>query len=268
MPNTIHPTAIVDPSAVLGDNNTIGPFSIIEADTHIGDNNVIEPHVIVKQYTRIGNNNAIHSFVTLGDIPQDLKFNGERTELWIGDSNTFREHATVHRGTVQDEGKTRIGNGNLFMTSIHVAHDCVIGNNVIMSSNASIAGHVHLEDNCIIGGFAGIHQFTHIGIYSFIAAMSGIARDVPPYMIASDRRSVATIHGINLVGLRRAGVSRDAIHALKEVATILWKTEGETRDVLLEKIDTLYGTFEEVQTFLTFVRNTKRGILGLTSEEE
>ena len=268
MANTIHPTAIIDPSATIGSDNVIGPFCIIEADTHIGDGNIIEAHSVIKRYTRIGNQNRIHSFVMLGDIPQDLKFNGEKTELWVGDSNTFREHATVHRGPVQDDAKTVIGNNNLFMTNIHVAHDCVIGNHVIMSSNASIAGHVHLEDHCIIGGFAGIHQFTRIGIYSFIAAMSGIARDVPPYMIASDRRSVATIHGINLVGLRRAGVSREAIHALKEASTILWKTEGETREVLLDKIDELYGTFEEIQTFLTFIRNTKRGILGLTSEEE
>lgn len=268
MSNTIHPTAIIDSTAELGSNNIIGPFAIIEAHTHIGDGNIIEPHAIVKEYTRIGHNNRIHSFVALGDIPQDLKFNGEKTELWIGDTNTFREHATVHRGTIQDQGKTIIGHNNLFMTNIHVAHDCVIGNHVIMSSNASLAGHVRLEDHCIIGGFAGIHQFTRIGTYAFIAAMSGIARDVPPYMIASDRRSVATIHGINLVGLRRAGVSREAIHALKEVSTILWKTEGETREALLDKINILYGTFEEVQTFLRFVRSTKRGILGLTSEEE
>lgn len=266
--NTIHPTAIIDPSADIGSGNTIGPYVIIEADTVIGNDNVLQSHSIVKQYTSIGNNNTIHSFVALGDVPQDLKFKGEKTQLIIGDNNTFRECATVHRGTAGDHSITKIGNNNLLMTSVHVAHDCILGNSVIMSTGASIAGHVQLNDFCVIGGCSGIHQFCRIGQHAFIAAMSAIGRDVPPYMIASDRRTVATIHGINLIGLRRCGIKKDALAALKDATTLIWKQQCSDRDTCLSTLRAKYPHIEEIHILLDFIQSSKRGILGLTQEEE
>ena len=266
--NTIHPTAIIDPSAHIGTGNVIGAYVIVEADTIIGDNNILQPHSIIKQYTTMGNNNTLHSFVALGDIPQDLKFKGEKTQLIIGNNNTFRECTTVHRGTAGDHSITKIGDHNLLMTSVHVAHDCVLGNNVIMSTGASIAGHVQLNDFCVVGGCSGIHQFCRIGQHAFIAAMSAIGRDVPPYMIASDRRTVATIHGINLIGLRRCGMTKDALAALKDATTLIWKQQCSDREACFATLKAKYPHIPEIQILLEFIQSSKRGILGLTQEEE
>ncbi|MGL4722507.1 MAG: acyl-ACP--UDP-N-acetylglucosamine O-acyltransferase [Desulfovibrionaceae bacterium] len=267
MSNTIHPTAIIHPTAVLGSGNIVGPYAIIEEDVSIGNNNILESHCIIKKYTSIQDANSIHSFAVLGDTPQDLKFAGEKTFTRIGSNNTFREFVTVHRGTAGDKGITTIGDNNLFMAHVHIAHDCVVKNGIVLSVSATLGGHVHLDDYCIIGGFVAIHQYTRIGKYTFLAAMSGIAKDVPPFMMASDRRSVATVHGVNLVGLRRAGFNKETIHALRSISKIFWKSHGLDAQERIAEIQKSYGEYPQVQEFIVFVNSSVRGILGWNSED-
>ncbi len=205
----IHSHALVDSSAQVADDVTIGPFSVIGADVEIGAGTVIESHVVINGPTKIGKDNHIFQFASVGERPQDLKYNNEVTQLVIGDRNKIREYATLHRGTVDDEGLTTVGNDNLFMISSHVAHDCRIGNNVIMANSASLAGHVEVGDYAILGGFTTVHQFTRIGAHCFTGFASAIDRDVLPFFTVAGNRARA--FAINKEGLKRRGYSVEAI---------------------------------------------------------
>ncbi|MDA3868574.1 MAG: acyl-ACP--UDP-N-acetylglucosamine O-acyltransferase, partial [Gammaproteobacteria bacterium] len=187
----ISPHAIVDSSAILAEDVSVGPFSIIGADVEIDSGTIIESHVVIKGPTKIGRDNHIFQFASVGEQPQDLKYAGEPTRLEIGDRNTIREYATLNRGTVDDKGITSVGNDNLFMISSHVAHDCHIGNNIIMANAVALAGHVHIEDYAILGGYTTVHQFTRIGAHSFSGFATAIDRDVPPYFTIVGNRARA-----------------------------------------------------------------------------
>lgn len=254
----IHPTAVIEPGAVLGQNVKVGPFCYIAANVVIGDDTVLESHVVLKGPTVMGKGNHFYQFTSIGEDCQDKKYNGEPTELVIGDNNVFRENCTVHRGTVQDKGITRIGSNNLFMNNTHVAHDCVIGDNVIFASGAQSAGHVHVGDWAILGGMTGIHQFCHIGAHAFIGGGSIVVKDVPPYLMAHGAHAVPA--GLNVEGLKRRGFSSDAILEVRRAYKEVYRkglTVQEALDALAEKA----AEFPEVKAFTDFIANSSRGII-------
>lgn len=256
--STVHPTAIIDPSAKLGVGVSIGPYSVIGADVEIGDNTWIGPHVVVNGPTIIGADNKIHQFSSIGEAPQDLKYNGEPTRLEIGDRNTIRECVTINRGTVSGGGLTRVGSDNLLMAYIHIAHDCVIGNHVIFSNNASLAGHAHVGDYVILSGFTLVHQFCAIGDYAFTGMGSAISKDVPPYLMISG--NPAAPHGLNKVGLKRRGFSEQQIRNLIQVYKILYR-QGLSLEEATAQIEEMAKTNEEVARFAEFLKNSKRSII-------
>lgn len=218
----IHPTAIVDPKASLADDVEIGPYSIIGPDTEIGAGTRIGPHVVVGAHTRIGARNTFFQFSSIGEAPQDKKYRDEATRLEIGDDNTVREFCTLNRGTAQDAGVTRIGSNNWIMAYVHMAHDCQVGSHTIFANNAQIAGHVHVGDYAILGGFTVVHQFCRIGAHSMTAMGTILLQDLPPYVTASGNTAVP--HGINSEGLRRRGYSAAAISAIKRAYKTLYKS--------------------------------------------
>lgn len=213
MTQKIHSTAIVHDGAVLGQNVEIGPYCIVGEFVKIGDNTILKSHVVVEGDTQIGRNNIIFPFAVIGVVPQDLKFAGEKSRLIIGDNNTIREHVTLHLGTKDGAMETIIGNKCLLMVGVHIAHDCVVGNNVILANNATLAGHVQVGNNVVIGGLSAVHQFVRIGKNAMIGGMSGVEADVLPYATVMGER--ASLSGLNLVGMRRAGIERTDIHALR-----------------------------------------------------
>lgn len=253
----IHSTAIIDPGAKLGENVEVGPYSVIGANVTVGDGTVIGPHVVVRGPTRIGRNNRIFQFASVGEDCQDKKYRGEPTELEIGDDNVIRECVTIHRGTVQDKGITRIGNGNLFMAYVHVAHDCVVGSDCIFANNASIAGHVHVGDGVILAGFSGVHQFCHIGSFAMAAMYSVVNKDVPAYVMVQGYPARA--RGMNLEGMRRRGYSRDLIRDLRHVYKLLYRSSLKTEEALREMAP-LAEQHPEVALFMESVRASERGI--------
>lgn len=256
--NTIHPQAIIEPGAVIGDDVTIGPWTYISKDVVIGDNCNISSHVVINGPTRIGENNRIFQFASIGEDCQDLKYAGEPTELVIGDNNVFRECCTVHRGTIQDDGVTSIGSNNLFMAYTHIAHDCVVGNYCIMANNASIAGHVHVGDHAILGGMSGVHQFCHIGAHSFIAANSLVLKDVPAYVMASGQP--AKPFGLNSEGLKRRGFEKNAIVNIKRAYKEVYRKGLSVEDALTE-VAKLVEQSHEVKAFADSVKLSTRGII-------
>jgi len=217
----IHPTALVDASARLGANVEIGPYSIVGPEVEIGDDTWVGPHVVINGPTRIGKANRIFQFASLGEQPQDKKYAGEPTTLEIGDRNTIREFCTFNRGTTQDAGATRVGNDNWIMAYVHIAHDCQVGNQTIFANNAQLAGHVHVGDWAILGGFTVVHQFVRIGAHSMTAMGTILLQDLPPYVTASGNPSAP--HGINSEGLKRRGFSAEAIAALKRAYKTLYR---------------------------------------------
>jgi len=216
----IHPTAVVDPSAQLDENVEVGAYTIIGADVAIGRGTRIGPHALVRGPTEIGRDNRVFQFASVGEDPQDKKYGGERTRLTIGDRNVVRESATIHRGTVQGCGETRIGNDNLFMAYSHVAHDCIIGDQVIMANAASLGGHVVIEDWAILGGFTIVHQFCRIGAHSFSAMGSVVSKDVPPYVTIDGHPAVP--RGINSEGLKRRQFSSEQISSIRRAYRVLY----------------------------------------------
>ncbi len=211
----IHKTAIIGKNTIIGKNVSIGAYSIIEDNVKISDNNTIKSSVYIAGNTEIGPGNIFYPFCSIGSLPQDLKFNNEKTYLEIGSHNTFREHSTVNLGTVGGGGITKIGNNSLFMIGSHIAHDCIIGNNVVMANQATLGGHVIVESNAIIGGLSGIHQFCRIGSLSMIGGLSAVENDVVPFGLVTGNR--AKLLGLNIVGLRRANYSNQIIIELKEI---------------------------------------------------
>ncbi len=218
----VHPTAIVDPQAQLAADVTVGPYSVIGANVEIGAGTSIGPHVVIGEHTRIGARNTIFQFCSIGEAPQDKKYAGEPTRLEIGDDNTIREFCTLNRGTTQGAGVTRVGNHNWIMAYVHLAHDCQIGNHTIFANNAQLAGHVHVGDHAILGGFTVVHQFCRIGAHSITAMGTILLQDLPPYVTASG--NTAEPHGINAEGLKRRGLSVDAIAAIKRAYKTLYKS--------------------------------------------
>lgn len=254
----IHETAIVHADAILAEDVEVGAYTVIGAQVELGPGCWIGPHVVLNGPMRMGRNNRVFQFCSLGEAPQDLKYGGESTRLEIGDGNTFREFASVNRGTVGGGGITRIGNANLFMGYTHVAHDCVIADNVIFSNASQIAGHVEIGNHVILGGFTKVHQFTHLGEHCFTGISTIITRDVPPYVIVAG--SEAKTYGINKVGLRRRGFAEDTINALHTAYKALIRRRGG-RDEALGQIDALRAVHPEVQRFVDFIEQSERGIV-------
>ena len=254
----IDPKAIIDIKAEIDEDVTIGPFSIIGADVKIDSGSHIGPHVVIKGSTSIGKENRIYQFTSIGEDPQDQKYADEDTRLEIGDRNIIREFTTMHRGTLQDHGLTQIGSDNLFMAYTHVAHDCIIGDQVIMANGASIAGHVHLGDHAILGGFTLVHQFTQIGAFSFSAMGSAITQDIPPFVMVGGRPTRP--HGINSVGMERHGISPDVVRQIRKAYKILYKTNMRLEDAI-EEMEDLAGESKELSDMVSFLRNVTRGIL-------
>jgi UDP-N-acetylglucosamine acyltransferase len=255
----IHQTAIVSKSAELGSNVEIGAYSIIGDEVRIGSSTTIGPHVVIGNYTTLGERCRVFQFCSIGEIPQDLKFDRDsRTELVVGNDNTFRECVTINRGTTGGGGKTVLGNNNFLMAYSHVAHDCRIGNQVIMANAASLAGHIHIEDCAIIGGLVGVHQFVHIGAYAMIGGLTGVSKDVPPYMMAVGER--AELYGINLTGLKRRGFSENSIRELKTAYKIIFRS-GLTLARAFEKIAEEGLSCAEVEHLVSFIKNSERGII-------
>ena len=252
----IHNTAIIDASAKIADVVRIGPYCVIEADVEIQSGTIIEPHVVIKGSTSIGKDNHIFQFASIGEQPQDLKFAGEKTRLEIGDRNTIREYVTMNRGTEQGGGVTRIGSDNLFMAYTHVAHDCILGNHIVLANNATLAGHVTVDDFAILGGFTSVHQFTRLGAHCFTGFATALDRDVLPYFIVAGNRARAI--GINKEGLKRRGFSAEAIRSLQEVFKTLVKAKGSHQEAL-EKAKLLAKDSVEMQQVLDFLEKSQRG---------
>lgn len=254
----IHSSAIIAPGAQLGENVSVGPFSVIGEHVQIGDNTVIGPHVVIAGHTTLGCDNRVFQFASLGDEPQDKKYAGEPTRLEIGDRNTIREFCTFNTGTAQDAGVTRVGNDNWIMAYVHVAHDCQVGSKTIFANNAQIAGHVHVDDHAILGGFTAVHQFVRIGAHSMTGLGTVLFQDLPPYVTAAG--NTASPYGINSEGLRRRGFSSESIMALKRAYRTLYKS-GLTLEEAKAKLEEESVAHPEIQLLLDFLGVSKRGIV-------
>jgi len=255
----IHATAIVHPKAELDSDVEIGPYAIVGEHVKIGRGTKVGAHTVIDGWTTIGENNQIFHLASVGAVPQDLKYKGEETYLKIGDRNIIREFATLHLGTVTGNGETTVGSGNLFMAYSHVAHDCSIGNGVVMANAATLAGHVKVEDYAILGGLSAIHQFTRIGAHAMIGGGTLVGMDIPPYTITTGDRRDARLRGLNLVGLKRHNFSDEVIASLKKAYKILVLSDLKLKDAL-ERIKNEVPSSPEVDHFTTFVETAQRGI--------
>lgn len=254
---TISPTAIISPDAQLAEGVKVGHYSIIGADVKIGKNTIIGPHTVIDNYTHIGEDCNIFQFCSIGASPQDLKFGGEKTRVVIGNANTIREFVTIHRATSADIGVTTIGNNNLLMAYVHIAHNCKLGNNIIMSNAATLAGHIHVEDHAIIGGLSGVHQFCRIGAHCMIGGASAVASDVPPYTIAQGNR--AKLFGLNLIGLKRRNFSEKTIKAITDAYRIVFRS-SLLLEKAIKKVEAEVDDLPEVRNFIKFIKESERGI--------
>jgi UDP-N-acetylglucosamine acyltransferase len=248
----IHPTAIVEPGAQLAETVKIGPYCVVGADVTLDDGVELVSHVVVAGYTRIGPRTRIFPFASIGHQPQDLKYKGERTSLVVGSQNIIREHVTMNPGTVGGGGLTKVGDNGLFMIGVHIAHDCKVGNNVIMANNATLGGHVEVSDFAFMGGLSAVHQFVRIGPHAMIGGMTGVEADVIPYgLVMGDR---ARLSGLNIVGLKRRGFSRDDIHHLRTAYRLLFAQEG-TMAERLDDVSALYKDSKPVMEIVAFIRS-------------
>jgi UDP-N-acetylglucosamine acyltransferase len=254
----IHPTALVDPGARVAADATIGAYSIIGPDVVIGAGTVVGPHVVVTGHTTLGMRNRIYQFASIGEVPQDRKYGGEPTTTTIGDDNVFREYVSIHAGTVQDRGDTRIGNGNLFLAYTHVAHDCVVGNFTTFSNNAQIAGHVHIDDWVVMGAYSGVHQFGRIGAHAFVATFAVVLQDVPPFTTVSGYP--AKPYGTNNEGLRRRGFTAEDILEVRRAYKALYR-ENLTLDEARAKIAAAALRTPALQPLVEFLAVPGRGIV-------
>lgn len=254
----IHPTAVIDPKAQLAENVSVGAFSVIGADVTIGAGSKIGPHVVIEGPTSIGEDNEIYQFASVGAAPQDKKYSGEPTQLIMGDRNLIRENVTINRGTIQDIGKTVIGDDNWIMAYVHIAHDCVVGSHTIFANNATLAGHVHIHDYAILGGFTLVHQFCHIGEYSFTGMGTSLSKDLPPYVMAHG--APALPRGINREGLKRNGFDVESIARIKDCYRMLYRQDLQFRQAL-EKIEEAYPDNDEIVLLSKFCKRSERGII-------
>ncbi len=254
--NNIHATAIIENGASIGENVSIGAYTIIGEDVVVGDNTTIGSHTLIEGCTTIGKNNKIFSHAVLGSIPQDLKFDGEKTILIIGDNNTIREHTLLNTGTAGGGGKTVIGNECLLMGHVHIGHDCILGDNIVVANSCAIAGHVQIDNNVVVGGMSAIHQFCKIGEQAMIGGGSILVQDIPPFCICEGNR--ATLRSLNINGLRRRFKDRSDIDAIKKAYKKIFDSGLAIADVANEILETTNNTY--VKQLATFVINTKRGI--------
>lgn len=253
----IHPTAIISSEAHLEEGVEIGPYSIIGPDVNIGKNTIIGPHVVIDSQTDIGEGCRIFQFASIGAAPQDLKFKGEKTRTIIGNYNTIREYVTIHRATSADIGVTIMGDYNLLMAYCHVAHNCKLGNRIVMANAANLAGHIHVEDNAIIGGLTGIHQFVRIGAHCIIGGCSAVAKDVPPFVMASG--NMAKLYGLNMIGLKRRNFSAETIQSLKQAYRLVFRSSLLLKTAI-GKVKSEVADIPEVRQFVDFIQNSQRGI--------
>ncbi|HNB67340.1 acyl-ACP--UDP-N-acetylglucosamine O-acyltransferase [Accumulibacter sp.] len=254
----IHPSAIIHPGARLGANVTIGPYSIIGEHVEIGDNTVVGPHVVISGRTRIGCDNRIFQFCSLGEVPQDKKYSGEPTCLEIGDRNTIREFCTFNLGTAQDVGITRVGDDNWIMAYVHIAHDCQVGKHTVFANNAQLAGHVHVDDWAILGGYTGVHQFCRIGAHAMTAVGTVVLQDIPPFVMAAG--NTASPFGINAEGLKRRGFSADALLVLKRAYRTVYKS-GLMLEEARSRLEQEVIAHPEIRPLVDFLAVSKRGII-------
>ena len=264
---SIHPTAVVDPQSQIDESVEIGPYAVIEGDVQIGPDTVVKSHAHISGPTRIGARNQVGSFTSVGAPPQDMHYQGEPTELVIGDDNVIREYVSIHRGTVASRGKTIIGNRNMLMAYTHVAHDCLIGDQVILANVATLAGHVEIGSHVSLGGLVAVHQFCRIGAHTYVGGLSGISLDVPPYVIIAGTRNRMRISGINKIGMRRSGMSRETIAKLEEAFKIIFRSPHLLLNDALVKVREEITDCPEVDVMVEFFRSSKRGVVKRTIDD-
>ena len=253
----IHPTAVVDPHAELANDVVIGPYVVIGANVKIAAGTKIQSHAVVDGLTTMGRGNVVFPFATVGTIPQDLKYRGEPSELIIGDNNTIREFASLNPGTVGGGMITRVGSQNLLMMYCHIAHDCIVGNRNVIANGATLGGHVVIEDNVIVGGLVGIHQFVRIGSGAILGAGSMVSKDVPPFCNATGDR--AKLHGLNVEGMKRRGFDKAKIDAIHKAYRVVFRSKLKTNEAL-EKIRKELPALQEIEQFVSFIAASERGI--------
>lgn len=254
----IHPSSIVEDGAIIGAGVRIGPFCYVGAQVEIGAGTVLKSHVVINGITKIGRDNEIYQFASIGEVNQDLKYAGEPTRVEVGDRNRIRESVTIHRATEQGGGLTKVGSDNLLMINTHIAHDCVIGNRCILANNATLGGHVSVDDFAIIGGMTAVHQFCVIGAHVMIGGCSGVAQDVPPYVIAQGNH--ATPFGLNVEGLKRRGFEKETQQAIRNVYKLIYRS-GKTLEEVKPEIEALAAKHTAVQAFIDFFARSTRGII-------
>jgi UDP-N-acetylglucosamine acyltransferase len=257
MGTIIHPTAIVSPKAKLGENVTVGPFTIIEDDVQIGDGSSIASNALIANGTRLGRECKVYHGAALGTPPQDLKFRGEITTLEVGDHTVIREFVTMNRGT-HERWKTLVGNHCFFMAYTHVAHDCIVGNHVILANSANMGGHVIIEDHAVVGGIVAIHQFSHIGCHSMIGGGFRVTKDVPPYVLAG--QEPLAFSGLNIVGLRRRNFPQETIQLIEKAFQLIYYSQLNVSQAL-ERIKRDLPATDEMKHIVDFIEKSKRGII-------
>ncbi len=253
----IHPTAIVSPKAHIAANVSIGPYSIVAENVKIGAGTTIGPHTVIDPFVEIGSNCQIYQYAAIGAPPQSLKFKGEESHVIIGSGCIIREFVTIHRGTQFGGGYTRIGENCFLMAYTHIAHDCVVGKQVVMANNATLAGHITIGDHATIGGLVAIHQFVRVGEYAFVGGKSAVVKDIPPYVIAAGDR--ARLHGLNQVGLKRHGFSSASLAELKKTYRLIFRI-GLTLNEAIERVVAEVEPVPEVKNFIAFIKASQRGI--------
>ena len=254
----IDKTAIIDPTARIAANVQIGPWTIIGPEVEIGEGTWVGPHVVINGPTKIGKDNKIYQFASIGEVPQDKKFRGERTFLEIGDRNVIREFCTFNRGTAQDKSVTRIGNDNLFMAYVHIAHDCQVGNHTIFANNASLAGHVIIEDFVVLGGFAVVAQTCRVGVHSFATGGAAIDKNVPPFVKVSGH--YAKPYGLNTVGMKRRGFAVETMLNLRRAYKVIYR-KGLTIKEAVKQLQVMTLECPEIQLFIDFINLSEQGIV-------
>ena len=252
----IHPTALIDPAAELADDVRVGPYSVIGPNVEIGAGTVVASHVVINGPTTIGRNNHIFQFASVGEDCQDKKYKGEPTRLEIGDDNVIRESVTIHRGTIQDNSLTKIGDRNLLMAYVHVAHDCIIGDDCIFANNASVAGHAHVGNGAILGGITGVHQFCKIGSYAMTSGCSLVLIDIPAYVMVSGNPAGA--RSMNSEGMRRRGWSKDVVSSLRKAYKLVYR-QGLTLEQALLQLESMEPS-DALQIFIDSLKSSERGI--------
>ena len=251
----IHPTAVIHPEAQLADSVEVGPFSVIDQHVTIGAGTIVGPHVVINGHTSIGENNHFYQFSSIGEANQDKKYKGEPTQTIIGNNNVIRESCTIHRGTTQDRQITSIGDDNLLMAYTHIAHDCKIGNNIIIANSSNIAGHVVIDDWAILGGFSGVHQFCRIGAHAFLGIRSHVTQDILPFTLFAE----GAPRSINVEGIKRRGFNKDQISLLRKAYKIIFR-QGLRIEEALAEIEALSDQSDVLQILMQFIQASERGI--------